>query len=277
MSPQCAASETPAFIASVPLRENVAGVASFRCATSSRGPPVSMKSKRPARRQKRPRAGGSASGGASPAAHESNPARIKVNSTTLSLRQQLKLVQGREQASTPRQQLARTRYRKQKPDADFYQSQGGARGPEADLPDGKYDAQQQPVLYIDGYNIIGAWPRLRKHRDRGDLEDARRHLIDDVAEFSYMRGWACVVVFDACGNGTLQKANMCARRTRFILTFPARASRMQKTRYPSRQQSTMSTLCTQDQTQPTVLSSGQSTSIANAASGRYGRRRMTRR
>lgn len=172
-------------------------------ATCLRTGVVSMRSKRSSKKAGRPRPNSGRS-------RDGDPARIQVNSTTLSLREQLKLVQGRNEAQAPRHRVERTRYRKRKPDADMYQSMGGPRGPDAEIPDGKYELSEQPVLYIDGYNIIGAWPRLRKQRDRGDLENARRLLVDDVTEFSHMRGWTCVVVFDACGNGRYS-ASMRAR------------------------------------------------------------------
>ena len=31
-----------------------------------------------------------------------------------------------------------------------------------------------PLLFVDGYNIIGKWPRLKKRKERGDLAGARQ-------------------------------------------------------------------------------------------------------
>jgi len=53
------------------------------------------------------------------------------------------------------------------------------------------------VLLVDGYNIIGAWPKLIKLRDRGDLEGARERLILDLVDFSHYRAWLITLVFDA--------------------------------------------------------------------------------
>lgn len=132
-----------------------------------------------------------------------SPARINVDTTTLSVRQQLALVrrhaayqQDIERGSRPRE---RTSFRRKKDDLP-----GGRRDTnrDTDIPDGKYAFAVDPIIFIDGYNVIGRWPRLRKWRDRSDLETARRLLTDDVAEFSAVRGWKCVIVYDALGSGT---------------------------------------------------------------------------
>ncbi|WP_027964777.1 NYN domain-containing protein [Halalkalibacillus halophilus] len=52
------------------------------------------------------------------------------------------------------------------------------------------------VLIVDGYNMIGDWPQLRKLRDH-DLEKARKLLIDMLAEFQAYTGHRVMVVFDA--------------------------------------------------------------------------------
>lgn len=131
-----------------------------------------------------------------------SPARINVESTTLSVRQQLSLVrqyaahqQEREHGNRPRE---RTSFRRKK---DDLLSRRRNAALDADIPDGKYDLTTDPLIFIDGYNVIGCWPKLRKWRDRGDLETARRLLLEDVAEFSAVRGWECIAVFDALGTG----------------------------------------------------------------------------
>jgi predicted RNA-binding protein with PIN domain len=52
------------------------------------------------------------------------------------------------------------------------------------------------VLIVDGYNIIGAWPRLRELRDR-NLDQARDLLIDAIADYQGFSGMKCIIVFDA--------------------------------------------------------------------------------
>lgn len=130
----------------------------------------------------------------------SEPIRINNESSTLSLRQQLQLADERRQASQPQKQVVRTRFRRKK-DTNGSRSQEDLSN--TDIPDGKYNMKYDPVLFIDGYNVIGAWPRLKKWRDRADLDTARCLLINDIAEFSHVRGWDCITVFDAYGTGTL--------------------------------------------------------------------------
>ncbi|GMB09984.1 NYN domain-containing protein [Thermolongibacillus altinsuensis] len=52
------------------------------------------------------------------------------------------------------------------------------------------------ILIVDGYNIIGAWPELRKLRDE-DLALARDLLIEKMAEYQAFTGYKVIIVFDA--------------------------------------------------------------------------------
>jgi len=54
----------------------------------------------------------------------------------------------------------------------------------------------QEFLIVDGYNIIGAWPRLQKLKEQG-LEDARDELIRIMAEYQSFSGIKTYLVFDA--------------------------------------------------------------------------------
>ncbi|RCJ41961.1 RNA-binding protein [Nostoc minutum NIES-26] len=53
------------------------------------------------------------------------------------------------------------------------------------------------VLLVDGYNIIGAWPCLKKTRDRDGLEAARWELVEAMTNYSAFRGYETQIVFDA--------------------------------------------------------------------------------
>ena len=52
-------------------------------------------------------------------------------------------------------------------------------------------------LLVDGYNIIGAWPELRKLADHELLEDARDRLIEMLANYQGYSGKRVILVFDA--------------------------------------------------------------------------------
>ncbi len=53
------------------------------------------------------------------------------------------------------------------------------------------------VLLVDGYNIIGAWPCLKKTSDNVGLEDARNELLEALVSYSAFTGYQTQVVFDA--------------------------------------------------------------------------------
>lgn len=53
------------------------------------------------------------------------------------------------------------------------------------------------VLLVDGYNIIGAWPCLKKTRDQAGLEAARWELVESMTSYSAFQGYDTQIVFDA--------------------------------------------------------------------------------
>lgn len=55
------------------------------------------------------------------------------------------------------------------------------------------------VLYVDGYNMIGAWPPLQTFFAAGEITLAREELIQLLSEFGKMRDLKIVIVFDAGG------------------------------------------------------------------------------
>ncbi|MGF1460789.1 MAG: NYN domain-containing protein [Leptolyngbyaceae cyanobacterium] len=56
-----------------------------------------------------------------------------------------------------------------------------------------------PLLLVDGYNIIGAWPQLARLRDRESLALARNQLIEELTNYSAYQGFKTRIVFDAYG------------------------------------------------------------------------------
>lgn len=54
----------------------------------------------------------------------------------------------------------------------------------------------EDILFVDGYNIIGAWPDLKEIAKR-DLEEARDRLIESLADFQGYSGRKVILVFDA--------------------------------------------------------------------------------
>lgn len=56
--------------------------------------------------------------------------------------------------------------------------------------------KKRELLFVDGYNIIGAWPELRQLRNV-DFEQARISLIEAMAEYQAVTGREVTIVFDA--------------------------------------------------------------------------------
>ncbi|MQL91973.1 hypothetical protein Taro_024586, partial [Colocasia esculenta] len=71
-----------------------------------------------------------------------------------------------------------------------------------------------PVLLVDGYNVCGYWPKLKKHFMKGRLDVARQKLIDELITFSVValkddgcpRVW--VVTSDSCQQQAAYGASM---------------------------------------------------------------------
>lgn len=56
---------------------------------------------------------------------------------------------------------------------------------------------RQPLLLVDGYNIIGAWQNLQRTRDRDGLESARQDLIGIIIDYSVYQGLKTEIIFDS--------------------------------------------------------------------------------
>ncbi|WP_430610553.1 NYN domain-containing protein [Enterococcus sp. DIV0876] len=56
---------------------------------------------------------------------------------------------------------------------------------------------KNPLLIVDGYNMIGAWPELVLLKNQDRLEDAREALLNRLSNYSKYEGLKIIVVFDA--------------------------------------------------------------------------------
>ncbi|KAI3993199.1 hypothetical protein MKX01_009942 [Papaver californicum] len=98
-----------------------------------------------------------------------------------------------------------TKYRKKKVDKDdLFDDEELYRDPTMNL----YYTHQGldletvvPVLLVDGYNVCGYWPKLKKYFMSGRLNIARQKLVDELVSFSMLREVKVVVVFDAMMSG----------------------------------------------------------------------------
>ena len=54
-----------------------------------------------------------------------------------------------------------------------------------------------PLLIVDGYNMIGAWPELVLLKNQDRLEDAREALLNRLSNYAKYEGLKIIVVFVA--------------------------------------------------------------------------------
>eukprot|EP00977_Amphora_coffeiformis_P014017 scaffold3823_cov195-Amphora_coffeaeformis.AAC.27 len=60
-----------------------------------------------------------------------------------------------------------------------------------------------PLVIVDGYNIIHKWARLKKHMAKGDPSRARQLLIEDLENLRIVKRWRIEVVFDGTKKSTI--------------------------------------------------------------------------
>lgn len=58
------------------------------------------------------------------------------------------------------------------------------------------EAKAMEYLVIDGYNVIGCWPGLKRLKNNA-LEDARHKLVEILIEYRAFTGQHIIIVFDA--------------------------------------------------------------------------------
>jgi hypothetical protein len=66
------------------------------------------------------------------------------------------------------------------------------------------------VLLVDGYNVIGASPKLKALKNV-DFHAAREQLIRDMAEYQSFKGWKVIIVFDAHLSPGIEKKSKQSR------------------------------------------------------------------
>uniref|UniRef100_A0A0G4I7N2 Uncharacterized protein n=1 Tax=Chromera velia CCMP2878 TaxID=1169474 RepID=A0A0G4I7N2_9ALVE len=57
--------------------------------------------------------------------------------------------------------------------------------------------KKSPLVLVDGYNVLYAWPRMRPLLEDNNFHEARETLIRECAKMAQMRKWKIRVVFDA--------------------------------------------------------------------------------
>lgn len=57
--------------------------------------------------------------------------------------------------------------------------------------------RRKEVLFVDGYNMIGAWPELEQLKKRDEIQGARDLLLFELSNYRKYRDIEVIVVFDA--------------------------------------------------------------------------------
>lgn len=56
---------------------------------------------------------------------------------------------------------------------------------------------KKEVLIVDGYNMIGAWPMLKKLKNQDEMEEARDLLLHELSHYAKYEDIEVRVIFDA--------------------------------------------------------------------------------
>ena len=75
-----------------------------------------------------------------------------------------------------------------------------------------------PALIVDGYNVIHAWPSLKRLMSTASLEDARDALVRRVAVMGLITGESVTVVFDAHHSSAMTNSEETVEGVRVVFT-----------------------------------------------------------
>ncbi|TME72365.1 MAG: NYN domain-containing protein [Chloroflexi bacterium] len=73
-------------------------------------------------------------------------------------------------------------------------------------------------LIVDGYNVIHAWPSLKRLMSTASLEDARDELVRRVAVMGLITGESVTVVFDAHHSSAMTNSEETVEGVRVVFT-----------------------------------------------------------
>ncbi|OEU14947.1 hypothetical protein FRACYDRAFT_188183, partial [Fragilariopsis cylindrus CCMP1102] len=142
---------------------------------------------------------------------QQGPPRVTTNSN-VSIRRQIAYGKINKQyreatsgSSFRASSIKRTSYRKVL-DEETIQQKAIERQKKGQNPDWSLILNQtkaDPLVLVDGYNVIHKWSRLKKQMNKGDIQHARKLLLDDLENLASLRRWRIECVFDGGGRGTI--------------------------------------------------------------------------
>lgn len=75
-----------------------------------------------------------------------------------------------------------------------------------------------PQLVVDGYNVVHAWPSLKRLADTASLEAAREKLVERLAVLGMITGETVTVVFDAHHSAAMSNSQETIDGVRVLFT-----------------------------------------------------------
>ena len=106
-------------------------------------------------------------------------------------------------------------------------------------------------VIVDGYNVIHAWPQLKRILSDASLEAARDRLIDRLSVFAMVHGADVTVVFDAHHSAVRTNSEEVVEGVRVVFTRKGHSADhvIERIAYDASQSGDMITVATSDRFQ----------------------------
>jgi len=106
-------------------------------------------------------------------------------------------------------------------------------------------------VIVDGYNVIHAWPQLKRLLSDASLEAARDRLIDRLSVFAMVHGADVTVVFDAHHSAVRTNSEEVVEGVRVVFTRKGHSADhvIERIAYDASQSGDMITVATSDRFQ----------------------------
>lgn len=108
-----------------------------------------------------------------------------------------------------------------------------------------------PLLIVDGYNVVHAWPSLKRLLTTASLEDARDELVRRLAVIGMVSGEEVTVVFDAHHSTAMANSEETFDGVRVIFTRKGHSAdhSIERLAYQARGRGEVITVATSDRFQ----------------------------
>jgi predicted RNA-binding protein with PIN domain len=108
-----------------------------------------------------------------------------------------------------------------------------------------------PRLIVDGYNVVHAWPSLKRLLNTASLEDARDELVRRLAVLGMVSGEHVTVVFDAHHSAAMANSEDVVDGVRVVFTRKGHSAdhTIERLAYQARERGEVITVATSDRFQ----------------------------